>query len=177
MSCPKWRAGRAATARTERDRPTLIGTLRQIIEGRKPKVTRGEVLGARPVRNPRIDWERGRTHEEQPEVVLLRVPRRADRWGNFMARMFRLPSHRRIELDEMGSDVWEMCDGETTVDGLTKAICAKYHLNRRQGEASVTAYMRMLAERRLLALRTGARKTGRAVAATSGKDQGRRDKR
>ena len=112
------------------------------------------MLAARPVRNPRVDWERGSVSEERPEVVLLRVPRRSDRWGNFLARMFRLPDSRRIELDEMGSDVWEMCDGSRTVDALTRAVCAKYRLNRRQGEASVTAYMRMLAERRLLALRT-----------------------
>ncbi len=137
----------------------MIGYLKQVIEGKKPRVSRGQVLGARPVRNPRVEWERGRLHEDRPEVVLLRVPRRADRWGNFLARVFRLPFHRKIELDEMGSDVWEMCDGTLTVDALTRAVCAKYRLNRRQGEASVTAYMRMLAERRLLALKTGARKT------------------
>ena len=136
----------------------MIGYLKQYIEGKKPRVSRAQVLGARPVRNPRVEWERGAWHEDRPQVVMLRVPRRADRVGNFMARMFRLPSHRKIELDEMGSDVWEMCDGTLTVDALTRAVCAKYRLNRRQGEASVTAYMRMLAERRLLALKTGTRK-------------------
>ena len=153
----------------------MIGYLKQFVEGKKPKVTRAQVLGARPVRNPRVEWERGALHEERPKVVLLRVPRRSDRLGNFMARMFRLPSHRRIELDEMGSDVWEMCDGTLTVDALTRAVCAKYRLNRRQGEASVTAYMRMLAERRLLALRTGNRKAepSKAGAESSG---GRRSK-
>ena len=75
----------------------------------------------------------------------------------------------------MGSDVWEMCDGELTVDALTKAVCAKYRLNRRQGEASVTAYMRMLAERRLLARRTGARKN--EVPAGAGPRKSRRRRR
>lgn len=134
----------------------MIGFLRQFVEGRKPNVSRAQVLGARPVRNPIVEWERYQPRdEERPEVVLLRVPRRSDRYGNFIARVFKLPSHRKIELDEMGSDVWEMCDGSLSVEALTRAVCAKYHLNRRQGEASVTAYMRMLAERRLLALRTG----------------------
>nr|CAA9299187.1 hypothetical protein AVDCRST_MAG63-5031 [uncultured Armatimonadetes bacterium] len=154
----------------------MIGYLRQFVEGRKPKVSRAEVLGARPVRNPLVEWERILAHEEGPWVVFLRVPRRADRWGNFVARVFRMPSHRKIELDEMGSDVWEMCDGDLTVDALTKAVCAKYHLNRRQGEASVTAYMRMLAERRLLALRTGARKN-EAPAVAAGPRKSRRRRR
>jgi hypothetical protein len=134
----------------------MIGFLRQFVEGRKPNVSRAQVLGARPVRNPSVEWERYQPRdEERPEVVLLRVPRRSDRFGNVVARVFKLPSHRKIELDEMGSDVWEMCDGSLSVDALTREVCARYHLNRRQGEASVTAYLRMLAERRLLALRTG----------------------
>ena len=74
----------------------MIGYLKQFVEGRKPKVSRAEVLGARPVRNPLVEWERVLAHEEGPWVVFLRVPRRADRWGNFVARMFRMPSHRKI---------------------------------------------------------------------------------
>lgn len=136
----------------------MIGFLRRYVEGKKPKVSRAEVLGARPIRNPAVEWERGVWHEAQPAVVLLRIPRRADRWGNFVARVFKLPAFRRIELDEMGSDVWELCDGGMTVDALTRTICSRYRLNRRQAEASVTAYMRMLAERRLLALRTRPKK-------------------
>jgi hypothetical protein len=146
----------------------MIGFLKKHIMGEKPRITRAEVLGARPVRNPAVDWERNVWRDAQPAVVLLHVPRRADRWGDFVARVFRLPSHRNIELDEMGSDVWEMCDGAQTVESLTRAVCAKYHLNRRQGEASVTAYMRMLAERRLLALRTANPRTGGAVPAKQG---------
>lgn len=129
------------------------------VENRRPKVSRGEVLGARPVRNPVVEWERTARRDDDTPVALLRIPRRGDRFGNAVAALFRLPSHRKLELDEIGSDVWEMCDGATSVEALTRAICAKWRLNRRQGEASVTAYLRMLAERRLVALR----KTGTAT--------------
>jgi len=147
----------------------MIRFLKEMVQGgAKPKVSRAEVLGARPVRNPAIAWERGAApgqDEERPAVVLLRVPRRKDRRGNFLARVFRLPAERKIELDEMGSDVWEMCDGAQTVEAVTRAICARYQLNRRQGEASVTAYLRMLAERRLVALRTAPAKAGKKESA------------
>ena len=138
----------------------MISFLKQAVTGRRAgHPPRAQVMGARPVRNPLVDWERYLPpHADEdnlpPEVVLLKVPRRADKWGNLVARFFKLPTHRKIELDEMGSDVWEMCDGAATVEALTRAVCAKYHLNRRQGEASVTAYLRMLAERRLVALRS-----------------------
>jgi len=154
----------------------MIGYLKRAVIGVKPKVSRAQVLGARPVRNPVVTWERRPRlddfddREEDAPVVLLRVPRRSGRWPDFVARVFRLPEARKIELDEMGSDVWEMCDGTTTVEALTRAVCAKHHLNRRQAEASVTAYLRMLAERRLVALRTSGssatRKTEAAVATT-----------
>ena len=128
----------------------MIGYLKErITGGGRRKVTRAQIIGAQPVRNPAVQWERAPREEDGPSVALLRVPRRRDRWGDVVARMFRLPDFRKLELDEIGSDVWEMCDGSHTVDAITKAICAKYRLNRRQGETSVTAYLKQLAERRL----------------------------
>jgi hypothetical protein len=154
----------------------MIGWIKErLITGGKPKISRAQVLGARPARNPAVAWTREKPRRgqaadddpaaEPPAVVVLRVPRRKDRIGNVVAKVFRLPDFRKIELDEIGSDVWEMCDGTRDVEALTKAVCAKYRLNRRQGEASVTAYLRMLAERRLVALKSGG---GVAAAGRSG---------
>ena len=111
------------------------------------------MLGAIPVRNPTVEWARETRDESRPNIALLRIPRRADKFGNRIAKLFKLPAYRKLELDEIGSDVWEMCDGTISVDAVTRAICTKYRLNRRQAEASVTAYLRMLAERRLVALK------------------------
>ncbi len=139
----------------------MIGYLKErITGGGRRKVTRAQIIGAQPVRNPAVQWERAPYEDDGPSVALLRVPRRRDRWGDMVARLFRLPDFRKLELDEIGSDVWEMCDGSHTVDAVTRAICAKYRLNRRQGETSVTAYLKQLAERRLVGLRTGAKTTG-----------------
>jgi hypothetical protein len=134
----------------------LINQVRERVEGKKPKIPRSEVLAARPVRNPAVEWERWQRNEETPLVALLKIPRRKDRFGNLVARLFRLPDFRKLELDEIGSDVWEMCDGTNSVEALTKAVCTKYRLNRRQAETSVTAYLKMLAERRLVVLRKAA---------------------
>jgi hypothetical protein len=130
----------------------IIDFLKERVSG-KPKVSRAQVLASRPVRNPLVAWEREARYEEAPPLALLRIPRRSDRFGNLVAQLFRLPDFRKLELDEIGSDVWEMCDGTNTVESLTKAVCTKYRLNRRQSETSVTAYLRMLAERRLIALK------------------------
>jgi hypothetical protein len=137
----------------------VIGQLKAMVEGRKQRPARGEVLAARPQRHPAVEFER---HDESG-LMLLKVPRRSDRFGNLVARWFKLPDHKKIELDEIGSDVWEWCDGKAGVGEISKKISQKYRLNMRQSEASVTAYLKMLAERRLIGLRAGEKsRTGAA---------------
>jgi hypothetical protein len=149
----------------------MIGRLfqwaRDRVNGKKPEVSRVMVLSALPVRNPGVEWERvaKKTDEDDDAgeggdgaaetLVLIRVPRRNDKLGNVAAKIFRLPDFRKLELDEIGSDVWEACDGNHTVEDLTGLLVRKYRLNRRQAETSVTAYLRLLAQRRLIALKTG----------------------
>lgn len=145
----------------------MFSTLKNMVTGGgKPRVTRAQMLAAVPVRNGAVQWARETRDEERPDVALLRIPRRADRFGNAVAKVFKLPDFRKLELDEIGSDVWELCDGTQTVDQVTRAICAKYRLNRRQAEASVTAYLKQLAERRLVALHV--RKENAAAAVKQG---------
>jgi hypothetical protein len=146
----------------------IVQYLKERVTGAgKPKVSRAEVLASRPVRNPQIVWDREPiarevvTGDTDAAVALLKIPRRSDKFGNMVATIFRLPDFRKLELDEIGSDVWEMCDGVMSVDAITKKIVERYKLNRRQAETSVTAYLRMLAERRLIILKRGAGTAGR----------------
>lgn len=131
----------------------MIGWLRERIQPSRSLPDRATVLSARPVRNPGVEWERCVPSDGRPALVLVRVPRRRDRMGNWLARWFRLPDFRKIELDEIGSDLWEACDGQRSVGSITELICERYRLNRRQAETSVTAYLRMLAQRRLIGVR------------------------
>ena len=147
----------------------MIGWLKARIQPNRTAPSRPRTLAAKPMRNPKVEWERRPADGDRPAVVLLRVPRRADRIGDWVARWFRLPTHRRIELDAIGSDVWEACDGARSVEGITRMVCERYRLNRRQGETSVTAYLRLLAERRLIGLAEGGASAGkRAERRTAG---------
>jgi len=139
----------------------MIGWLKERIQPSRVTPPRSQVLGARPVRNPAVEWERLASADGKPGLVLVRVPRRNDRVGNWMARWFRLPDFRKIELDEIGSDLWEACDGHRSVGAITQMVCDRYRLNRRQAETSVTAYLRMLAQRRLIGIRTSAAGAGK----------------
>ena len=142
--------------------------LRDRIEG-KPKITREQMLAARPIRHPKIEWAREERRTDNVPVALLRIPRLHNRWADLIAKWLQVPDFKRIELDEIGSDVWEMCDGGHSVDAISKAIGTSYRLNRRQAEVSVAAYLKMLAERRLLALRGTTTATANPVPAKAGR--------
>ncbi len=113
---------------------------------------RGEMLALRPLRNQAIAWTL-KTGSETPGAELT-VPRREDKLGQVMGRIFQIPATKTIELDEFGAAVWEKCDGRHSVEQLVVFTSSAYKLNRRQAEVSVVSFMRMLAQRRLVGLET-----------------------
>jgi hypothetical protein len=106
---------------------------------------REAVFRLRPVRNDAIVWESNADGE-----ALLKIPRRDDRVGRFMAAWLRVPEAKAVQLDEVGSFVWGLCGGENTVEDIVRATAKQYKLNRREVEVSVTTYLQMLAERRYI---------------------------
>src|SRR5436309_12077809 len=103
----------------------MFGWLKKMVGGKQPQFSRAEVLAALPVRNPGVTWERVPADPEDADsvaVVRMRIPRRSDKFGNIVAKIFRLPDFRKMELDEIGSEVWERCDGQNTVEDITKAL-------------------------------------------------------
>jgi hypothetical protein len=113
-----------------------------------PKIGRHEILGAVPVRNALVEWETN-DHDE----VVLKVPRREDRVGKILHRVFAAPPFKQVVLDEVGSDVWHLCTGDNDVDTIVKTLARKYKLSRREVELSLANYRRTLAQRGLIGLR------------------------
>jgi hypothetical protein len=110
------------------------------------------VLRSIPARDPRIRWEETGAGEG-PELVTLLVPRRQDRLGRLLNRLFEAPEHHRVELDELGSSVWRMCDGGATVEELIQSLVRRHRLQRREVEVSLLSYLRILSRRRFLVVR------------------------
>jgi hypothetical protein len=119
-----------------------------VLLGRKRKVkglTRQEALSALPVRNQALKAEPG------PEGELtLTVPRREDWVGKLLASLFAVPKERKIVLDRVGADIWQLCDGQNTVQQIIARLSEQYKLNRKEAEVSLTAYLRQLGRRGLI---------------------------
>jgi len=120
---------------------------------KKPVLSRDQALHARPMRNPQLEWDR---HEDGD--VHLRIPRRSDLVAGFLCRIFRAPEYKEVVLDEVGSGIWELCDGERSVDAIVSTTCSKYKLTRRECETSVAAYLKTLGDRRFIGFQVGGRR-------------------
>ena len=64
----------------------------------------------------------------------------------------RPPATRRLELDRLGSRVWEFCDDRRTVEEIVDAFADRYGLTFHEARAAVTGYLKMLIQRGALAI-------------------------
>ena len=104
-------------------------------------------MSARPVRNPSIET----TRDAQDEVS-LNIPRRKTWWVNLLARFGGVPEFRVVTLDRIGTRVWDLCDGGSTVRDLVARVADENKLSRKEAEVSLVSYLRQLARRGLVAL-------------------------
>ena len=117
---------------------------------KKPQLTRSDSLGAVVVRNRQLRVER-----DVEGVVTLYAPFRAAAFVERMARWLGAPARAgeaKIELDEVGSFVWDLCDGQMAVREMVACLADKYKLNGKESEAALTAFLRSLAGRNLVAI-------------------------
>ncbi|TVM19975.1 PqqD family protein [Oceanidesulfovibrio indonesiensis] len=119
-----------------------------------PTISRAEALAARPVRSDRVAEER--TEEGYVRLVydinykpwFAKYARRMGTWDD-------RPMKKKLELDEMGTRAWELMDGAHTVRDIVDDFAAEYRLGHREAEMSVSAFIKELGQRGLIALREG----------------------
>lgn len=116
-----------------------------------PTISRAEAMAARPVHSERVAEER--TEEGYVRLVydinykpwFAKFARRMGTWDD-------TPMKKRLELDEMGTRAWELMDGEHTVRDIVADFSNEYRLGHREAEISVTAFIKELGQRGLIAL-------------------------
>lgn len=112
---------------------------------RKPQLSRQEALAAHPVRNNLVEWK-----EADDGEVLIIIRPRVDRVAQVLKWVFPPPKERHVSLDAVGSEVWRLCDGRTSVEQIIRRMAKRYKLNRKEAETSTTEYLRQLGKRRLV---------------------------
>ncbi|HUU55140.1 MAG TPA: PqqD family protein [Armatimonadota bacterium] len=112
---------------------------------RRPRVTPEQVLGSRPVRNENLSVE-----ETEDGGLRIVARRRETWWIRVLNAVLPIPRERRIELDVVGKQVWELCDGEHTLKDMIEAFQERHKLTRMEAEWSLRNYLRDLGKRGLV---------------------------
>ena len=112
-----------------------------------PQLTRQQSLNAIPVRNRIIEVRR-----ESGGTAVLVLKRSKSRRVRLIAKLFYVPEERKIALDELGTYVWDLCDGQTPVKKIISLFASKHKLGRKEAEVSVVEYMKQLTKKGLLGL-------------------------
>ncbi|HEB50730.1 MAG TPA: PqqD family protein [Desulfobulbus sp.] len=117
-----------------------------------PPLHRRQALECIPVRNPEARESRN------SDGILLSYPVEVKPWfqGIFRRMAGREPGiiTRKLQLDTMGSSVWEMIDNRRSVREIAELFAQGHRLGSREAEISVSAFLRELGKRGLIVLRT-----------------------
>ena len=110
-----------------------------------PELSREQAMSALPVLNQLVTVE----YDGEGNAV-LNLPRKRTSMVRLIAKAFRLPPYKKIELDELGTYAVELCDGENTVQDIVEQFARKFQLNRREAEVSMVTYLQTLARRGII---------------------------
>ena len=118
----------------------------------KSELSREQALGCIPVKSVHVTEERRGADEiiiAYPMMVRAVLSRLLERFGGRPEKV----RIKKLQLDELGTEVWEMVDGRRTVREIVADFAAAHRLEPREAEVSVTHFLRMLGQRGLIGLR------------------------
>jgi hypothetical protein len=119
------------------------------VTGRKRQpvaLTRAQATAARPIRNPALAY-----HKNDEGYVVVTLPRRQDLTGKALSWVFMVPESRPIVLDEIGTMMWELCDGKHSFSDMAGALAQHYSVTAREAEVSLAEFLRRLGKRGMIA--------------------------
>ena len=113
-----------------------------------PTINREQMLDSSVAVNPSLRVIRS---EEGPLSLGIPMPPSPIlRWFPKLAKAS--SGERKIDLDEVGTFVWDMCNCETTVRQMIERLSAEYRMNRKEAEVSLFAFLQTLAKKGIVSL-------------------------
>lgn len=117
-----------------------------------PKITRDKALSCKPVKNMQVSETR-----LDSGAVMLVYPVGTRPWVAALIKRFsgavQKPVTKKLELDILGSAVWDLLDGNRSVKQVIREFSKTFQLHSKEAETSVTQFLRQLGKRGLIGFR------------------------
>jgi len=107
-----------------------------------------KMLGAKPVRNAAAEA----AQEGQNELKISVKTKKPRYLVPPLSWIVPLRPTRAVRLDRLGSQVWNLCDGERTVEEVVDEFARLHGLSFHEARVAVTGYIRQLVQRGALAI-------------------------
>jgi hypothetical protein len=118
----------------------------------EPSISRAEALDRIPVKSIQITEARLETDE-----IVISYPVTMRPFFAGLVKRFGGPEvqvrMKKLQLDELGTSVWDMIDGKFSVRKLVERFAKTHQLEAREAEVAVTQFIRELGRRGLIGLR------------------------
>ena len=119
---------------------------------KKIELSRSEALRFSPVKSSDI-----KEFRLDNDLVEIHYPTTMRPWIAGLIKRFGGPSDniqiKKLQLDMLGTAVWEMIDGKRSVGQIVQAFAETHRLQTKEAEVSVTEFIRELGRRGLIGLR------------------------
>ncbi|SDO75928.1 PqqD family protein [Desulforhopalus singaporensis] len=117
-----------------------------------PKLTRTQSLGCIPVKTEGVTWAAGENGDALIEYPIALKPFFINILGRFTGTP-RTRLTKKLQLDETGSRVWYLMNGQHDVKTIIKQVAQETGLSLQEAELAVTAFLKELGKRGLIMLR------------------------
>lgn len=116
------------------------------------QLTRGQALACTPVKGSHVQESRLASGD-----ILLSYPDAKQPWFAGLIRRLNPAGAekvriKKLQLDALGTSVWELLDGSRSVQKVIELFAQKYRLHPKEAEVSVTQFLRELGRRELIGL-------------------------
>lgn len=119
---------------------------------RSSPLSREQALNCRPVKNVNVTEVR-----LENGSVMLSYPVGSRPWVATLIKRFsgaaEKPVTKKLELDTLGSAVWDLLDGNRSVKQVIRKFAQAFRLHPKEAEVSVTQFLRQLGRRGIIGFR------------------------
>lgn len=123
------------------------------------------LLSVIPIRNEAVEWE------EADGLVVLIYPKNFTRFEKFLHKRIGGPADIRRPLDDKGTYIWKMCDGNHNVHEICEGSYAKFKEDIEPVMKRVWGFLEKLLELHLITIEIEESRKKRENGETNGKEE------